>query len=156
MKYPVWHSKTFRPQTKQALLCDVNGCCSARLIHERSSEPNQANKIPTAAVSFFWKKIILPLSYIWFVLRACSFCFLAGSTNYDPASQQLSFFGKKYFRNFSFLESYKIILTTYNLWNKLQRITYTYDFNIYLQCNLLRDKIIPQLLHITCGTNFNI
>jgi hypothetical protein len=59
----------------------------AKIIHEPSLESNQANKIPTAAASFLEKKIIPHLSFIWLVLRACSFCFRvpgcarAGSAN---------------------------------------------------------------------------
>jgi hypothetical protein len=95
--------------------------------------------------------------------------FKSGERSVNPP--RLSIFGKKKFRNIPFLksflflakefrsflfflQSYNVILTTfiYNFWNKLQRITYTYHFNIYFQhdkithiiytYNLLSEKVI--------------
>ena len=110
-----------------ASTCPKHSPLSTTLISERSLVPNLANKFWTHRSFLFWKKIIPPLF-------ACSAAYAQDQQINGQASYFL-FSGKNISATF-FLESYKVILTTFNLCNKNQRITYTYnfthDFNVSL------------------------
>ena len=125
-----------------ASTCPKHSPLSTTLISERSLVPNLANKLRTHRSFPFWKKNN-PTSFPYLVgCRAFLILFsrarlrtrrINKSTIWQASN--FLFSGKNISATF-FLESYKVILTTFNLCNKNQRITYTYnfthDFNISL------------------------
>ena len=125
-----------------ASTCPKHSPLSATLISERSLVPNLANKLRTHCSFHFWKKNN-PTSFpylvgCWAFLILFSRARLRTRRINKSTIWQASnflFSGKNISATF-FLESYKVILTTFNLCNKNQRITYTYnfthDFNVSL------------------------
>jgi len=121
-----------------ASTCPKHSPLSTTLISERSLVPNLANK---PLLPFLEKNN--PTSFPYLVgCRAFLILFsrarlrtrrINKSTIWQASN--FLFSGKNISATF-FLESYKVILTTFNLCNKNQRITYTYnfthDFNVSL------------------------